>query len=39
MEKTMKISVRFLALGAAAMLVASPVVGQRADNQIAPALG
>jgi tetratricopeptide (TPR) repeat protein len=36
MEKTMRISMRFLALGAAAMLVASPVVGQRADNQILP---
>ena len=32
----MKISVRFLALGAAAALVASPVVGQRADNQLLP---
>lgn len=32
----MKISVRFLALGAAALMVASPVVGQRPDNQIAP---
>jgi tetratricopeptide (TPR) repeat protein len=32
----MRISVRFLALGAAAALVASPVVGQRPDNQIAP---
>lgn len=32
----MRISVRFLALGAAALLVASPVVGQRPDNQIAP---
>jgi tetratricopeptide (TPR) repeat protein len=29
-------SVRFLALGAAAALLASPVVGQRADNQILP---
>ena len=32
----MRISVRFLALGAAVTLVASPVVGQRPDNQIAP---
>lgn len=32
----MRISVRFLVLGAAATLVASPVVGQRPDNQIAP---
>lgn len=32
----MKISVRFLALGAAALMVASPVVGQRPDNQILP---
>ena len=32
----MKISVRFLALGAAAMMVASPVVGQRPDAQILP---
>lgn len=36
MEKVMKISVRFLALGAAALMVASPVVGQRPDNQILP---
>lgn len=32
----MRISVRFLVLGAAATLVASPVVGQRPDNQIVP---
>lgn len=32
----MKISVRFLALGATALMVASPVVGQRPDNQIVP---
>lgn len=32
----MRIAVRFLALGAAAALVASPVVGQRPDNQILP---
>ncbi|WP_246449097.1 tetratricopeptide repeat protein [Sphingomonas sabuli] len=32
----MKISVRFLALGAAAVMLASPVVGQRPDNQILP---
>lgn len=32
----MRISARFLVLGAAAALVASPVVGQRPDNQIAP---
>jgi tetratricopeptide (TPR) repeat protein len=32
----MTISLRFLALGAAAMLVASPVVGQRPDTQILP---
>ncbi|HWI77224.1 MAG TPA: tetratricopeptide repeat protein [Sphingomicrobium sp.] len=36
MEKMMRISVRFLALGAAATLVASPVIGQRPDNQILP---
>jgi tetratricopeptide (TPR) repeat protein len=36
MENMMTISLRFLALGAAAMLVASPVVGQRPDNQILP---
>ncbi|HEX2803265.1 MAG TPA: hypothetical protein VHN55_04695 [Sphingomicrobium sp.] len=36
MEKVMRISLRFLALGAAATLVASPVIGQRPDNQIAP---
>jgi len=32
----MKISLRFVALGAAGLIVASPVVGQRPDNQIAP---
>ncbi len=32
----MRISLRFLALGTAATLVASPVIGQRADNQILP---
>lgn len=32
----MRNSVRFLVLGAAATLLASPVVGQRADNQIFP---
>lgn len=32
----MRISVRFLVLGAAAALVASPVIGQRPDNQILP---
>ena len=32
----MRISVRFLALGAAATLVASPVIGQRPDDQILP---
>ena len=32
----MRISVRFLVLGATAALVASPVVGQRPDNQILP---
>jgi tetratricopeptide (TPR) repeat protein len=36
MEKVMQISVRFLALGTAAIVVASPVIGQRPDNQIAP---
>ncbi|QNM83590.1 tetratricopeptide repeat protein [Sphingomonas sabuli] len=36
MENGMKISVRFLALGAAAVMLASPVVGQRPDNQILP---
>jgi tetratricopeptide (TPR) repeat protein len=36
MEKMMQISVRFLALGTAALLVASPVIWQRPDNQIAP---
>ena len=32
----MQVSVRFLALGTAAMMLASPVVGQRPDNQILP---
>ena len=32
----MRISVRFLVLGAAATLVASPVIGQRPDSQILP---
>jgi tetratricopeptide (TPR) repeat protein len=32
----MQISLRFLALGTAALVVASPVIGQRPDNQIAP---
>jgi len=32
----MRISVRFLMLGAAATLLASPVIGQRPDNQILP---
>lgn len=32
----MRISLRFLALGTAATLVASPVIGQRPDNQILP---
>lgn len=32
----MQISVRFLVLGTAAALVASPVIGQRPDNQILP---
>lgn len=32
----MRISARFLALGAAAVMLASPVAGQRPDNQIAP---
>ncbi len=36
METRMRNSVRFLVLGAAATLLASPVVGQRADNQILP---
>jgi predicted Zn-dependent protease len=36
MEKMMRISVRFLVLGTAAALVASPVIGQRPDNQILP---
>ena len=32
----MQVSLRFLALGTVAMIVASPVVGQRPDNQILP---
>ena len=32
----MRISMRFLVLGAAAVMVASPVVGQRPDSQILP---
>jgi tetratricopeptide (TPR) repeat protein len=36
MEKVMRISKRFLVLGAVAAMVASPVVGQRPDNQILP---
>lgn len=32
----MRVSVRFLMVGVAAALVASPVVGQRPDNQILP---
>jgi tetratricopeptide (TPR) repeat protein len=36
MERLMQVSLRFLALGTGAMLVASPVVGQRPDNQILP---
>jgi predicted Zn-dependent protease len=36
MEKIMQISLRFLALGTVATLVASPVVGQRPDDQILP---
>jgi len=36
METGMLNMVRFLVLGVAATLVASPVVGQRADNQIFP---
>ena len=32
----MRISVRFLVIGAAAAMVASPVIGQRPDNQILP---
>ncbi|MGN6154457.1 MAG: tetratricopeptide repeat protein [Sphingomicrobium sp.] len=36
METMMQISARFLVLGTAAMLVASPVIGQRPDNQILP---
>jgi predicted Zn-dependent protease len=36
MEKLMQISLRFLALGTVATLVASPVIGQRPDDQILP---
>jgi tetratricopeptide (TPR) repeat protein len=36
METRMRNSVRFLVVAAAATLLASPVVGQRADNQILP---
>lgn len=36
MEKIMRVSVRFLTVAIAATLVASPVTGQRPDNQIAP---
>jgi tetratricopeptide (TPR) repeat protein len=36
MEKVMRISARFLTLGTAAALLASPVIGQRPDNQILP---
>jgi tetratricopeptide (TPR) repeat protein len=36
MEKIMRVSLRFLVLGTVATIVASPVVGQRADNQILP---
>ena len=32
----MRVSLRFLVLGTVATIVASPVVGQRADNQILP---
>lgn len=32
----MRISARFLVLGGAALMVASPVIGQRPDNQINP---
>jgi predicted Zn-dependent protease len=32
----MQVSLRFLALGTVAVLVASPVIGQRPDNQILP---
>ncbi len=32
----MRISLRFLVLGTAGLLVASPVIGQRPDNQILP---
>ena len=32
----MRVSLRFLVLGTVAAIVASPVVGQRADNQILP---
>jgi predicted Zn-dependent protease len=36
MERLMQVSLRFLALGTVAVLVASPVIGQRPDNQILP---
>src|SRR6476646_4324977 len=36
MEKLMQISLRFLALGTVATLVASPVIGQLPDDQILP---
>jgi tetratricopeptide (TPR) repeat protein len=36
MEKIMRVSLRFLVLGTVATIVASPVIGQRADNQILP---
>jgi tetratricopeptide (TPR) repeat protein len=36
MEKVMRVSLRFLVLGTVATIVASPVIGQRADNQILP---
>jgi predicted Zn-dependent protease len=36
MEKIMRVSLRFLALGIVATAVASPVIGQRPDNQILP---
>lgn len=32
----MRVSLRFLVLGTVATIVASPVIGQRADNQILP---
>ena len=36
METMMRISARFLMLGVAATMLASPVIGQRPDNQILP---